>query len=99
MIQIPAALDKNDNTNGFVVSEFPNVWKVFSQTPLSEKDIKDIFINVVETKNAESIYVADWLAYPEYQVGQKEAKSANFREEIEQTAVFAYKGRRSGWLH
>ena len=79
MIQIPAALDENDNTNEFVVSEFPNVWKVFSQTLLSEKDIKDVFINVVETKNAESIYVADWLAYPEYQVGQKEAKSTNFR--------------------
>ena len=79
MIQIPAALDKNDSTNGFVVSEFPNVWKVFSQTPLSQQEIDSIFLNIIETKMAENVYVADWLAYPEYMVGQKEAHSSYFR--------------------
>ena len=34
---------------------------------------------VDETKKLENTYIADWLAYPKYIVGQKEAKSANFR--------------------
>ena len=61
------------------LSDFPNVWKVFSQQPLSEKEINDAFVNIVETKNVEDIYRVNWLAYPEYKVGQKEAQSAFFR--------------------
>ena len=61
------------------VADFPNVWKVFSQAPLSKKEINDAFVNIVETKKLEDIYVANWLAYPEYAVGQTEAQSAYFR--------------------
>ena len=38
-----------------------------------------MFLNIIETKMAENVYVADWLAYPEYMVGQKEAHSSYFR--------------------
>ena len=62
--------------------DFPNVWKGFSQVPLSNQEIKDAFINIVETKTVEDIFIADWLAYPEYMVGQKEAKSSHFRYDL-----------------
>ena len=61
------------------ISDYPNVYKVFSQTPLSKEEINAAFVNIVETKEVESVYIADWLAYPKYMVGQTEAKSANFR--------------------
>ena len=77
IFQVPATLDTEwDNQK---LSDFPNVWKVFSQAPLSKKEINDAFMNIVETKKIEDIYIANWLAYPEYTVGQKEAKSAYFR--------------------
>ena len=61
-------------------SDFPNVWKVFSQVPLSKTELNEIFIEINDTQEMdEAVYVADWLAYPEYAVGQKEAKSAFFR--------------------
>lgn len=36
------------------------VWKIFSQSPLSEKLLKELFIEVKEVK------IKDWLAYPHY---------------------------------
>ena len=61
------------------VSDFPNVWKVFSQSPLSKKELGQIFTEINSTKSQDEVYVADWLAYPEYEIPQKEAKSARFR--------------------
>ena len=43
-------------------SGLPTVWKVFSQTPLSEAELDWLFEERAE------IRVADWLAYPHYQV-------------------------------
>ena len=61
------------------LSDFPNVWKVFSQVPLSKTELKEIFVEINEVQMLDKVYVADWLAYPEYAVHQKEAKSAFFR--------------------
>ena len=41
-----------------------NVWKVFSQQPLTVKDLSDIFSERREVK------VCDWLAYPNYSTNQ-----------------------------
>ena len=61
------------------LSDFPNVWKVFSQEPLSKTELKEIFVEINDVQMLDKVYVADWLAYPEYAVPQKEAKSAFFR--------------------
>ena len=61
------------------ISDFPNVWKVFSQIPLSDKELNQIFIDIKETNSIEEVYVADWLAYPEYEVGRREVKTDSFR--------------------
>ena len=42
----------------------PQVWKVFSQRPLTEKDLQDIFTEKTETQ------ICDWLAYPSYSTNQ-----------------------------
>ena len=60
------------------LSDFPNVWKVFSQERLSREELKAAFPNIVQIKE-ENIKIADWLAYPSYAVRQEEAKSAEFR--------------------
>lgn len=39
-----------------------NVWKIFSQKPLTEDQIYQLFDNTTEIK------VVDWLAYPHYEV-------------------------------
>lgn len=39
-----------------------NVWKVFSQNPLSKNQLDELFENINDVK------VIDWLAYPHYQV-------------------------------
>jgi len=39
-----------------------NIWKVFSQYPLSSREIDDLFVSISDIK------VVDWLAYPHYQV-------------------------------
>jgi len=46
------------------IQELPNVWKVFSQRPLTVKDLSDIFSERREVK------VCDWLAYPNYATNQ-----------------------------
>ena len=46
------------------IQELPNVWKVFSQQPLTVKDLSDIFSERREVK------VCDWLAYPNYSTNQ-----------------------------
>ena len=43
----------------------PLVWKIFSQTPLTDEDLDSLFLQREETK------VVDWLAYPHYKVQQK----------------------------
>ena len=40
--------------------DLPEVWKIFSQKPLTQKDLDDIF------EHREETVVADWLAYPQY---------------------------------
>ena len=44
--------------------ELPHVWKVFSQKPLTDGDLDEIFKENLETK------VCDWLAYPDYSTNQ-----------------------------
>lgn len=39
-----------------------NIWKVFSQKPLSNNQLDELFENIDDIK------VVDWLAYPQYQV-------------------------------
>lgn len=39
-----------------------NVWKIFSQQPLSNYQINELFVNITNVK------VVTWLAYPHYQV-------------------------------
>lgn len=39
-----------------------NVWKIFSQQPLSNYQINELFVNITDIK------VINWLAYPHYQV-------------------------------
>lgn len=39
-----------------------NVWKLFSQNPLTNSEIEQLFENISDVK------VVDWLAYPHYQV-------------------------------
>ncbi|XP_046394831.1 prenylcysteine oxidase-like [Ischnura elegans] len=46
-------------------SDDQKVWKVFSQKPLEDDDLKDLFSKIDETK------VVDWLAYPHYNSYQK----------------------------
>ena len=48
-------------------SDLPEVWKVFSQTPLTEEDLDSMFEHRQETR------VIDWLAYPHYRVQQRES--------------------------
>ena len=69
----------DNEVEGKTISDFPNVWKVFSQMPLSKKELNQIFIDIKETNGIEEVYVADWLAYPEYEVGRREAKTDSFR--------------------
>lgn len=48
----------------------PHVWKIFSQTPLTDDDLKSMFINYKDVK------VADWLAYPHYNCQQNVKKES-----------------------
>jgi prenylcysteine oxidase/farnesylcysteine lyase len=45
-----------------------NVWKVFSQRPLTNAELNDLFL---QQKN---VYVVDWLAYPHYHTEQRNDK-------------------------
>ena len=47
-------------------SDLPLVWKIFSQTPLTDDDMDQLFESRRETK------VVDWLAYPHYKVQQRD---------------------------
>lgn len=42
--------------------ELPSVWKVFSQEPLSEDELRGLFLNRNE------VVTCDWLAYPHYSI-------------------------------
>ena len=46
-----------------------NVWKVFSQQPLSEKEMESIFKSKTQT------VICDWLAYPQYSTNQTKTLS------------------------
>lgn len=46
-------------------ADLPQVWKIFSQAPLSESKLDRIFAERKETR------VFDWLAYPNYRPEQK----------------------------
>ncbi len=46
-------------------SSLPEVWKVFSQSPLTEEMLDEMFEHREETR------VMDWLAYPHYRVHQR----------------------------
>lgn len=50
------------NIEGVKETASLNVWKVFSQKPLSNYQINDLFENITDVK------VVRWLAYPHYQV-------------------------------
>jgi len=50
---------------GKKASDCPTVWKIFSQTPLTEEELDHLFTSRQETK------VADWLAYPQYEANQR----------------------------
>ena len=52
---------------------------VLLQKPLSKKELNQIFIDIKETNSIEEVFVADWLAYPEYEVGRREVKTDSFR--------------------
>lgn len=53
------AVEKSNNKKG------SKIWKVFSQEPLSDNDLKLLFEKLEEVK------VVDWLAYPHYESNQK----------------------------
>jgi prenylcysteine oxidase/farnesylcysteine lyase len=55
--------------HGCFVVAVPNVWKVFSQNPLSQIELKKLFSEVKES------HVVDWLAYPHYNVPESQAVS------------------------
>ena len=46
-----------------------NVWKVFSQTPLTNSELSKMFTDVKET------HVSDWLAYPHYSVPENQSRN------------------------
>lgn len=46
------------------VDDIPSVWKVFSNNPLDEEQMKKLFLVTREIK------VVDWKAYPEYDAGR-----------------------------
>lgn len=50
------------NVEGVNETASLNVWKIFSQRPLYNHQIDELFENISEVK------VVDWLAYPHYQV-------------------------------
>ena len=51
-------------TTNFDEEPIPQVWKVFSQKPLTEQNLNEIFVERKESK------VCDWLAYPSYETNQ-----------------------------
>lgn len=52
--------------------KIPEVWKIFSQTPLTEDDLDEIF------RTREDIKTVDWLAYPEYSSHYQAHELGNF---------------------
>ncbi|XP_059099551.1 prenylcysteine oxidase 1-like [Tigriopus californicus] len=52
--------------------KIPEVWKIFSQTPLTDDDLNDIF------RTREDIKIVDWLAYPEYTAHYQPDQLGNF---------------------
>ena len=51
-------------TTNFDEEQIPHVWKVFSQKPLTDQNLNEIFVERKELK------VCDWLAYPSYETNQ-----------------------------
>ncbi|XP_071955344.1 prenylcysteine oxidase 1-like [Antedon mediterranea] len=48
-----------------VREDIPYVYKIFTERPLSDEEINELFLNVSEVK------IVDWLAYPNYSTNDK----------------------------
>ncbi len=57
------------NYESSMAPSLPNVWKVFSQEPLTDQELDQIFLSRTET------VICDWLAYPHYVPKQRSTLS------------------------
>lgn len=73
-------IDPTTNVNSFALlapvnylkdTELPSVWKVFSQKPLTQQELDNIF------KTREQVVTCDWLAYPHYSAPQSQSTLAS----------------------
>jgi hypothetical protein len=69
MIYFCLFLKYNFNITFYLNFTVANVWKVFSQTPLTNSELSKMFTDVKET------HVSDWLAYPHYSVPENQSRN------------------------
>lgn len=63
--QLPVDVSGSDETRKLLVHDDNTVWKIFSQKPLTEEDLSQLFLSRNEVKSV------SWQAFPHYQLGEK----------------------------